>query len=75
MGCSFIPTAGMVRCEIFSRGDAGTVFFRQTAHEMRRGTGGHACAQSFLKTLKGELETLDTNHSAVEVRADSVYVC
>jgi transposase InsO family protein len=32
----------------------------------------NACAESFFKTLKTELETLDGKHSALEVR-DSVF--
>jgi putative transposase len=36
---------------------------------MRRGiVQAFACAETFFKTLKRELETLDGKHSAVEVR-------
>jgi transposase InsO family protein len=34
----------------------------------------NACAESFFKTLKRELETLDGKHSATEVR-QSVFLC
>jgi transposase InsO family protein len=47
---------------------AGVVSCGQTEHEMRRGIAqAFACAESFFKTLKTELEPLDGNHSATEI--------
>jgi putative transposase len=36
--------------------------------------GDNVCAETFFKTLKGELETLDGTHSSAEAR-QSVFMC
>jgi putative transposase len=54
--------------ESLSENSGGTAPLGSPEHEPEGNCRDNACAESFFKTLKRELETLDGKHAAEEVR-------